>query len=58
MQKDWSKAEKVLKDGGVMIAPTDTLYGILARAEDKKAVERIYKIKGVQSNDNLGRKKS
>jgi L-threonylcarbamoyladenylate synthase len=46
MQNDWSKAEKVLKDGGVIIAPTDTLYGILARAEDKRAVERIYKIKG------------
>lgn len=46
MQNDWKKSEKVLKNGGVIIAPTDTLYGILARAEDKKAVERIYKIKG------------
>lgn len=46
MKNDWSKAEQVLKKGGAIIAPTDTLYGILARAEDKKAVERIYKIKG------------
>lgn len=46
MQNNWSKAQKVLKDGGVIVAPTDTLYGILAQALDKKAVERIYKIKG------------
>ncbi len=46
----WKKAEKVLKDGGVIVAPTDTLYGILARAFDKKAVERIYDIKGRDEN--------
>lgn len=50
MQNDWSKAEKVLNDGGVIVAPTDTLYGILTRALDKKAVERIYKIKGRSEN--------
>lgn len=43
---NWNTAKKILKDGGVIIAPTDTLYGILTRAEDKKAIERIYKIKG------------
>ena len=26
--------------------PTDTIYGLVGRAEDKRAVERIYKIKG------------
>lgn len=36
---------KVLKTGGVVVMPTDTLYGIVARAQDYKAVERIYKIK-------------
>jgi L-threonylcarbamoyladenylate synthase len=46
MQSNWQKAQQVLKKGGVIVAPTDTLYGILAKAEDKKAVERIYKIKG------------
>ena len=34
-----------LKNGGVAVMPTDTLYGIVARAQDQKAVERIYKIK-------------
>ncbi len=43
---DWQKAEKVLKSGGVIVAPTDTLYGILAKAESKKGVDKVYKIKG------------
>ncbi len=43
---DWQKAEIALKKGGVAFVPTDTLYGLLANAFDKKAVERIYKIRG------------
>src|SRR3989338_11375193 len=35
----------VLKSGGVVICPTDTVYGFLADASNKKAVEKIYKIK-------------
>lgn len=34
-----------LNNGGVIICPTDTIYGFLALAENKKAVEKIYKIK-------------
>lgn len=37
---------KTLKNDGVGIIPTDTLYGIVGSAFSKKAVERIYKIKG------------
>mgnify|MGYP005845139795 CR=1 FL=1 len=40
-----NKAEKILKKGGVVIFPTDTVYGFLADALSKKAVEKIYKIK-------------
>jgi L-threonylcarbamoyladenylate synthase len=43
---DWQKAEEALKKGGVAFVPTDTLYGLVASALDKKAVERIYKIRG------------
>ena len=50
MQKDWIKAEKILKDDGVVILPTDTLYGIIGSAFSKKAVERIYRIKGRNSD--------
>ena len=39
------KAISFLKNGGVVICPTDTVYGFLADATDKKAVEKIYKIK-------------
>lgn len=34
-----------LSQGGVVVMPTDTVYGIVSRAEDNAAVERIYKVK-------------
>ncbi|MBI3335303.1 MAG: threonylcarbamoyl-AMP synthase [Candidatus Portnoybacteria bacterium] len=36
----------ILKQGGVVAAPTDTVYGLLADATNSEAVEKIYKIKG------------
>src|ERR1700680_722151 len=44
MQK-LNKAISILKKGGMIICPTDTVYGFLADASNKKAVEKIYKIK-------------
>jgi L-threonylcarbamoyladenylate synthase len=35
----------ILKDGGVVVMPTDTIYGIVGRAEDRGTVERIYKVR-------------
>lgn len=43
--KDLSSAAEILKNGGVVIFPTDTVYGIGCRYDDKDAVDRIYKIK-------------
>ena len=40
-----NKAVSLLKKGGVVICPTDTVYGFLADATNKKAVEKIYNIK-------------
>jgi len=34
-----------LKDGKVIICPTDTVYGLVADASNKKAVEKIFLIK-------------
>ncbi len=34
-----------LKNSGVAIVPTDTMYGIICRAIDKRAVNKLYKIK-------------
>lgn len=45
MQKDWLKAEKILRGGGIAVIPTDTLYGLVASVFSKKAIEKIYKIK-------------
>ncbi len=43
----WSKDEAIasLLNGGVGVLPTDTLYGIVARAADKQAVQRMYALK-------------
>ncbi len=46
MKNDWQKAIDVLNNDGVVILPTDTLYGIVGKALSKKTVENIYKIKG------------
>lgn len=40
------KAVGVLKTGGVLVFPTETAYGLAADASNKKAIEKIYKIKG------------
>ena len=35
----------IIREGKVIAFPTDTVYGLLANATDKKSVERVYKIK-------------
>ncbi|MBA3732986.1 threonylcarbamoyl-AMP synthase [Patescibacteria group bacterium] len=37
--------ENLNSEGGVVVMPTDTIYGILGRAFDPKAVDKIYQIK-------------
>jgi len=39
---------KILQGGGVIIYPTDTVYGIGCDIHNQKAVERIARIKGVK----------
>lgn len=39
------QATRILLNGGVGVIPTDTLYGIVARAADPKAVARMYSLK-------------
>lgn len=38
-------ALKVLKAGKIIICPTDTVYGLICDATNKKAVKKIFKIK-------------
>lgn len=51
--KDIEKAVEVLKKGGLVGFPTDTVYGIGADTFDKKAVEQIYIAKGRDFNKPL-----
>jgi len=41
-----AKAVEVLRAGGIILYPTDTLYGLGADVANKDAVEKIYAIKG------------
>ncbi len=40
-----NKAVQVLKDGGVIAFPTETVYGLGADATNKEAVEKVFEIK-------------
>lgn len=42
------KVVKVLKDGGLVIYPTDTVYGLGCDMSNQKALEKIARIKGVK----------
>ncbi|MCR4324986.1 MAG: L-threonylcarbamoyladenylate synthase [Candidatus Curtissbacteria bacterium] len=39
-------AAKIINSGGILIFPTDTVYGIGAKFDDKDAVDKIHNIKG------------
>lgn len=43
-----AKVVKVLKEGGLVIYPTDTVYGLGCDITNSKALERIAKIKGIK----------
>lgn len=40
-----NKAAKLLKNGGIGVIPTDTIYGIVGSALNPKTVERIYTLR-------------
>lgn len=47
-QKEIDKAVKILKSGGLVIYPTDTVYGLGCDIMNNKALEKIALIKGVK----------
>ena len=47
-QRQISRLVEILKKGGVIIYPTDTVYGLGCDIFNQKAVERVAKIKGVK----------
>lgn len=44
-KEDLDKALKTLREGGVILYPTDTIWGLGCDARNSEAVKRIYKIK-------------
>lgn len=44
-KEDLHRAVEVMKQGGVILYPTDTVWGIGCDATNEKAVERVYEIK-------------
>ena len=48
-----SKTIETLKDGGVIIYPTETLYGLGALITSSEAIHRIFQIKGRSENMSL-----
>ena len=43
---DFSSVADTVRSGGVVVMPTDTIYGLVASALNPIAVERIYDLKG------------
>ena len=45
MTRNISKSLKLLRQGELIIVPTDTVYGLVCRYDSKSAIERIYDLK-------------
>jgi L-threonylcarbamoyladenylate synthase len=50
MQYVYKGVRRYIRAGKIGVIPTDTVYGLVASAFDKKAVERIYKVKDRDGN--------
>jgi L-threonylcarbamoyladenylate synthase len=53
MNKDIEEALKVLAMGGIILYPTDTVWGIGCDATKKEAVQRIYRIKKTEEKEGM-----
>jgi L-threonylcarbamoyladenylate synthase len=53
MHNDIKKAVEVLKSGGVILYPTDTIWGIGCDATNPEAVARIYQIKQREDSKSM-----
>ncbi len=43
--EDWQALVETLQKGGIVVIPTDTLYGIVTSALNKSAVEKVYALR-------------
>jgi len=47
------EAAKMLLGGGIAVLPTETVYGLAARASDEQAVHRLVRLKGRSENNPM-----
>lgn len=45
-----AQSAKILRDGGLVVAPTETRYGLLARADSPEALANLYSVKERPAN--------
>lgn len=50
---DLNEALKTLKEGGIILYPTDTIWGLGCDATNRSAVEKIFRIKKRRDNKSL-----
>ncbi|MDP4205304.1 MAG: L-threonylcarbamoyladenylate synthase [Bacteroidota bacterium] len=53
LQEEVKKAVQVLKDGGVILYPTDTIWGIGCDATNAEAVKRVYDLKQREDSKSM-----
>ncbi|WP_296948473.1 L-threonylcarbamoyladenylate synthase [uncultured Massilia sp.] len=47
------QAAQIIESGGIVAAPTDSAYALVCRLDDKNAVERLRRIRGVDEKHHL-----
>ena len=53
MQREADEAVRVLREGGLILYPTDTVWGIGCDATNAAAVERIYRLKRSENKKSM-----
>ena len=53
LQREADEAVRVLKEGGIILYPTDTVWGLGCDATNAEAVERIYKLKRSENKKSM-----
>ena len=52
-KEELSQVTKVLNKGGVIVVPTDTSYGLAARIDNQKGLEKIFILKGREKKKSI-----
>ena len=53
LRDEVNKAYEIIKDGGIILYPTDTIWGLGCDATNAEAVEKIIKLKGRSQDKSL-----